>query len=269
LNDNLFKNLSNLYKFKDLLYNLTISEVRIRYKQSFLGIGWAILQPLSLMLIFNVIFIIFARMKTEIPYPLFAYTTLFVWTFFSSAVNRASGSIVRNRDLVTKIYFPREIIPLASILARLVDFCFALMVFIGMAIFYKMNYPQLMPVTPWLLFDLVIVILFVLFAYALGLLGSFLHVYYRDTLFAVALVLQLWLYGSPILYPLTKVPDRHLWWYMLNPVSGLMEAHRDVIFYGQGPNWGHFAYSSIFILLVFVASFRFFKKVELDIADII
>ncbi|MEE8575411.1 MAG: ABC transporter permease, partial [Thermodesulfobacteriota bacterium] len=200
----MLENLMELLKYKELLFNITKREIKVRYKQSVLGIFWAILQPLLMMIIFTIIFSRFVKVPSDgIPYPLFSYTALLPWTFFATALSFAIPSLVSNSSLLTKIYFPREIFPLASILAAFVDFCIASVIFIIILFIYK--------VTITLNAFYVVPILFVqvLLTLAVSLFASAANVYYRDIKYALPFFIQLGMYASPVIYPASSVPDKY------------------------------------------------------------
>ncbi|MFC1922175.1 ABC transporter permease [Chloroflexota bacterium] len=242
----------------------TIREIKIRYKQSFLGGAWAILQPLSLMVVFSVIFTWFIQLPTEgNPYPIFSYTALLPWTFFATSISFGVPSLVGNMNLVTKIYFPREIIPISVVIASFVDFLVASTVYVGMLFFYKI---QLYPT----LFILPIIILIqIILTFGIIFIGSTLNVFYRDIRFAVPLAIQLWFYASPVIYPISVVPEELLSLYMLNPMAVLIDSYRRVILEGQTPQWQYLGLSALISIGIFILSYRFFKRMEMRFADLI
>jgi len=256
--------MKNLYRFRELVWIWTLREIKIRYKQSILGGAWAILQPFSLMLILSIVFTWFLEMPTEgVPYPIFSYTALLPWTFLATSISFATGSIVGNMNLVTKIYFPREIIPLSTIIAGFIDFLIASIVLFAMMLVYQI------PLRPTLLFVPVILSIQIVLTLGLVLYVSSINVFYRDFRFIVPVALQLWLYATPVIYPVSVVPEQFLGIYMLNPMASLIDAYRRVVLSGQPPQWNYLGISAVISLVIFVFSYRYFKRVEWKFADLI
>ena len=258
------QSLLELYRYRELLWVWTVREVKIRYKQSLLGAAWAILQPLSLTAIFTVVFSFFARVPTDgAPYPIFAYAALLPWTLLSSGISFAVPSLVGNMPLVTKIYFPKEILPLASIGAALLDFAVALIVFVGMMAVYGVSPTGALAWIPVLL--LVQVALMI----GVSLLAAGVNVFYRDVRFVVPLALQLWMYGSPVIYPLSTVPERFRFLYMLNPMAGIIDGYRQVVLKGESPLNANLLVAASVSLLLCLLGYLVFKRMEPEFADII
>lgn len=257
-------NLKKLFVYHELLLMWTFREIKIRYKQSVLGAAWAILQPLSLTLIFTVVFSYFARVPTgDIPYPIFAYTALLPWTFFSTAISFAVPSLVTNMTLVTKIYFPKEILPLASIGAAVLDFLVGLAVFLGMLILYRL------PLYPSLLWMPVLLFIQVLLMIGVSLLAAAVNVFYRDIRFVIPLVLQIWMYASPVIYPSELVPDQFRWLYRINPMVGIIDGYRNITLGGKSPFEINFLIAAGLSLFIAIVGYIVFKKYEPEFADII
>jgi lipopolysaccharide transport system permease protein len=253
-----------LYRYRDLLWMWTVRDIKVRYKQSLLGAAWAILQPLSLMLIFNVIFSYFVRVPTEgIPYPIFSYSALLPWTFFAASVSFAVPSLTQNMNLVTKIYFPREVLPISAVTASLVDFLVASLVFVGMLLYYRIPLGAPLMIAP------VLVIVQVALTLGVVLFASAVNVFYRDIRFVVPLAVQLWMYVTPVIYPVTVVPERFRGLYMLNPMAGLVEAYRSVAVRGDWPNWNDLGVAALVSVVVFAIGYSYFKRVEWQFADLI
>lgn len=256
--------LKQIYNYRELLWIWTWRGIKARYKQSFLGGAWAILQPLSLMVVFTFVFTRLVRMDTgDIPYPIFSYTAILPWTLFASSITSAVPSLVENMHLVTKVFFPREIFPLAAIGARMVDFLIALLVFFGLAVFYKIT----LNIT-WLWLPLILFIQ-ILLTIGIALLGSALNVFYRDIHHAIGLIVQLWMYATPIIYPISFVPPHLRMIYALNPMVGITEAYRSIILLGESPPFDLLLISLIASLAVYVAGSLFFNRVSWQFADII
>jgi homopolymeric O-antigen transport system permease protein len=260
-----FRALKDLYRYRGLLMTWTMREVRIRYSQSLLGVAWAVLQPLSLMLIYTMVFVLFVRMPSDnSPYPLFSYIALLPWMFFASSLTFGTASITNNMNLVTKIYFPREILPIASIGASLVDFFVASGLFVTMLAYYAP--PQGMAALLWLP-----VLLCGQIALTTGvvLLASAVNVFYRDVRFVIPLVTQLWLYATPVIYPVSLVPEPFRKVYMLNPMAGIIDSYREVLLHGRSPNLEYLAFSVVISTGVLFSGYRLFKRAEMTFADVI
>jgi lipopolysaccharide transport system permease protein len=258
------KQLKNLYIYRDLLRMWTLREVKVRYKQSALGAAWAVLQPLSLTVIFTVVFSYFARVPTEnFPYPVYAYSALLPWTLFSSAISFAVPSLVTNMTLVTKIYFPKEILPLASIGAALLDYLVAILVFIGMLAYYHL------PVYSTIGWFPILLLVQILLMIGVSLIASAINVFYRDIRFVIPLALQVWMYASPVIYPTSMVPERYRWIYSLNPMAGIIDGYRNITLKGESPFNSEFLLAAAISLLLALVGYLLFKKYEPEFADII
>jgi lipopolysaccharide transport system permease protein len=253
-----------LAQYRDLLYTLSAHRIKVRYKQSVLGIAWAILQPLSLMLIYTVIFSFIARMPSDgAPYAIFAYAALLPWTCFSNALTNATNSLVNHSHLVTKVYFPREILPLTYVIAAIFDFLIASTVFIGLMFYYHM------PLTARALYAVPIIAVLMIFTTAMALFLSSTQVRFRDIGVAMPLLLQLWMFATPVVYPLSAVPKRLLPIYSLNPMVGLIESFRQVMLYGAVPDLRLLGIAALISIVLLVAAYVYFKRVEATVADLI
>jgi lipopolysaccharide transport system permease protein len=255
---------SELYRNRDLLWLWTLREVQVRYKQSLLGIAWAVLQPVALTVIFTVVFSLLVRVDTgAIPYPIFAYTALVPWTFFSTSLSFGIASLVNNMNLVTKIYFPREILPLASVGAAFVDFLVSAAILVGMMLIYG--------ITPgWVsLWVVPLLVLQVALTVAVVLLGSAVLVFFRDMRFVVPLLTQLWMYATPIIYPVDLVPERFRALYFLNPMAGIVDGYRRVLLSGEAPRLDSLALGAAVSLVLLTAGYVSFKRAEPVFADLI
>lgn len=261
---NLFANLKKLAQYRDLLFTLSVHRIKVRYKQSLLGASWAILQPLSMMLIFTIIFSIFARMPSEgAPYALFAYAALLPWTCFSTSLANGTGSLVSHTQLVTKVYFPREILPISYIFAALFDFLIAAVVLVGLMIYYRVQ------PTFNVLYAVPIILVLACFATAMSLFFSATQVRFRDLGVAVPLLLQLWMFATPVIYPLSAVPARVRPLYIFNPMVGVIENFRQTILNGASPDFHLLGLSAIISIVLLIASYLYFKHMEATMADII
>jgi len=257
-------NLADLWHYRELLWILALRDVKLRYKQTVLGIIWVILQPLLAALIFAVIFGRLAKLPTDgLPYILFAYAGLVGWNYFSGAVERAGSSLITQTNLITKIYFPRMLIPLSSMVSVLVDLVVTLVVMLGMLLAFG-----LLP--SWQVFALPLFLLLIaLTAAGVGLWLSALGVYYRDFVYAIPFLIQIWLYASPVVYSTSIVPENLRWLYALNPmVSGIEGVRWSVL--GRGIlNEQMMVTSTLVALLIFLSGLFLFKRVESNFADVI
>jgi lipopolysaccharide transport system permease protein len=242
----------------------TLREVKVRYKQSVLGAAWAILQPLALTVIFTVVFSYFAHVPTEgYPYPVYVYSALLPWTLLAASISFAVPSLVVNMSLVTKIYFPKEILPLASIGAAILDFGISILVFVGMLLFYHL------PLHISLLWLPILLLIQVILMVGVSLFAAAVNVFYRDIRFVVPLALQIWMYASPVIYPSSLVPERFRSIYILNPMVGIIDGYRNIALKGESPFGVELIVSIIVSTLTVLVGYWFFKKVEPEFADII
>ena len=260
----MLSNLAKLYSYKELLYNLALREIKSKYKQTMIGIGWVVFQPLVMMLVFTAVFSYFAKVKTgDVPYPLFSYCGLVVWAFFSNSVLKGMSSIISNINLVTKTYFPREILPLSAIISSFVDFLVACLLFLLLVIFYGI------PFTGYILMVPLILIIQIILVTGLSLFLSAFNVFKRDAGYVVPIGLQVWMFLSPIVYPVNLVPENYKTLYMLNPVACIVEGYRSSILYGQMPSLRELGWAAVVSVVILVAAYIYFKKAEMKFADII
>ena len=254
--------LKELYRYRDLLFSLAVRDIKVRYRQTLLGVAWAVLQPLAFMAIFTLIFARFGRLESEgVPYPLFSYTALVPWTFFATALALAVNSIAGNMKLVKKIYFPREVFPLGAVAGCLLDFAVGgSLVAILMAIYRVAPSWQLVWV-PWLLaIELALLV-------GASLFLSAVNVFFRDIKFIVPLTIQLWMFVTPIIYSTSMVPHELRSWYMLNPMAVVIDGMRKAILHGQPPEWPSLLLATGLVGALCIVSYGFFKRVELRFAD--
>jgi lipopolysaccharide transport system permease protein len=264
-NDSLWSHLKELYKHTELLYLITQREIKVRYKQSVLGVLWAILQPFSLMLVFSLFFGVFQKMPSDgIPYPLFSYSALLPWTFFATSLAFAIPSLIQNSQIITKIYFPREVIPLASVFAAFIDFLIASVIFVGMMVFYQR------PVTWNLLYVAPLLIVQILFTVGVCLMLSAFTVLYRDVRHTLPLVIQIWMFVTPVLYPVSVIPEKYRTFYMLiNPMAGIIDGYRRAIVQGVTPELNYLVLTTGVSLFLLWAGYKYFKHLEHEFADIV
>jgi lipopolysaccharide transport system permease protein len=255
--------LKSLWAYRELLYFLTWRDVKVRYKQTVLGAAWAVIQPLFMMIIFSIFFGKLARLPSDgIPYPLFAYAAVLPWTFFSNAVTKSGNSLVGSANLITKVYFPRMIIPAAAVAAGLIDLMIAFGILIVLLIYYGVGMTWNLLMAPALVF------MTALLAVAVGLWTSALDVRYRDIRHALPFAIQLTMFATPIIYPVGLVPSRWRWALNLNPLTGIIEGYR-AAFFGRPFDWDALAISAaITFALLFYAAYRF-TRVERTFADIV
>ncbi len=253
-----------LIEYRDLVYTLSVHRLKVRYKQSVLGPAWAILQPLSLMLIYTVIFSRVVRVPSDgIPYALFAYAALLPWTYFSTSLSSATNSMVSHFNLVTKVYFPREILPLTYVIAGLIDFLVASLVLGALMVYYHAS------VTMQILHVIPTAAVLTVFTTAVALVLSAVQVRYRDIGVAMPLALQLWMFLTPIVYPLSVVPARWRGLYELNPMVGIIESFRRATLQGSAPDFHALGISAAVSLTLLPIALTYFKRVEATVADII
>ena len=253
-----------LAQYRDLLITLSVHRLKVRYKQSVLGPSWAVLQPTLLMLIYTVIFSRIIRIPTDgAPYAVFAYSALLPWTFFSTAISSATNSLVSHFSLVTKVYFPSEILPLTYVIAALVDFLVASVLLGVLMAYYDMSLSR------YALFAIPTVVVLALFAIAVSLLLCAIQVRYRDIGMALPLLLQVWMFATPVVYPLTLVPQRWQALYSLNPMVGIVESFRRVILQGVPPDFHALEMSTLVTAVLLPLAFIYFKHIESTVADII
>ncbi|MBP6820587.1 MAG: ABC transporter permease [Acidobacteria bacterium] len=263
--DSLIGHARELWKHRELLWLLTQREIKVRYKQSVLGVAWAVLQPLSLMVVFTVFFSWFARIESDgIPYPLFSYAALLPWTFFSTSLSFAIPSLIANSHIITKIYFPREVIPLATVLAAFVDFLIAAAVFVLLVVVYRI------PPSWNLFYVLPIVVIQILFTVGVCLLLSAFTVLYRDVRHTLPLVIQIWMFVTPILYPASVVPQRwRAWYFSLNPMAAIIDGYRRAILQQQPPQFNYLLLAAAVSCLLVLIGYKYFKHLEREFADIV
>ncbi|MEM2368594.1 MAG: ABC transporter permease [Candidatus Bathyarchaeia archaeon] len=257
-------NLAELWEYRELLYFFIWRDVKVRYKQTVIGALWAILQPFMTMVVFTLIFGKLARMPSYgLPYPIFYYSALLPWMYFASSLQYATNVIVENQRIITKVYFPRLILPLSAVLSGLVDFGIAFTILILMSLFYG-----IIPTFSLLLFP-VFLFLATLTALGVGLWLCALNAIYRDVRYAVPFLIQFWMFASPVAYPASLIPEHYQWLYGLNPMAGVVEGFRWCLTgYGQPPS-PLLAVSTLGVLLVFLLGLFYFRRMEGVIADLV
>lgn len=256
--------LSSVWRYRELLVHLAAREIKLRYKQAALGVAWALIQPLFTVLIFTVIFGMFARFPSgDLPYPLFALAAVLPWTFFAEAMRRSATGLVSDSELIRKIYFPRLIIPIAGVLSPLIDFAFGLLILIGLLFWYGMTPTWtllLMPV--WLIVSGAL-------ALAIGLWLGPINVRFRDVMHTLPFVTQVWMFATPIVYPLSLIPERWQAIYSINPMVGIIEAFRWSLTGRGEPNLTAIGISALVIAALLIGGLVFFRSKERSFADVI
>jgi lipopolysaccharide transport system permease protein len=252
-----------LWEYRDLLGFLVWRDVKVRYKQTVLGAAWAILQPLATMVVFTVLFGRWAHMPSDgVPYPVFAFAALMPWTFFANAVSTSANSLVGNTHLVSKVYFPRLLISLSSVCTGVLDLAVALVVMFGLLAYYGHGLSPQLAALPFL------TVLVVLAAYGVGSALAALCAMYRDVRFVVPFLLQLWMFASPVIYPLSLVPPERRWMFHLNPMTGVIDGFRSALL-GLPFAWTPIAWSAGVGAAAVWAGLMYFRRVERRVADTI
>jgi lipopolysaccharide transport system permease protein len=247
-----------------LTKHLAKREIAVRYKQSFLGLFWVILNPFMQMLIMSFVFSYVFRVSLPgVPYPIFLYVGLLPWTFFVSSITSSMGALVEGAGLLKKIYFPREILLLATILAKAFDMSLSLLVLVGMMIFYHI------PITWHVLLFIPIFLIQSIFVMGLGMILSVLNLFYRDVQYLVSLGITLLFYLTPVLYQVESFPEQYRWIFKVNPMSVFINAYRQILLAHDVPKWESMAIGIGVSLLIFFIGYRFFKKAEGTFADMV
>lgn len=253
-----------LWTYRELTYFLAWRDVKVRYKQTVLGVLWAVIQPFFTMVVFVLLFGQLAKIPTDgIPGPIFYFSALVPWTYFSGTMSSAGMSLVANSGLLSKIYFPRIILPASVALSNLVDFFIGSVLFIGFMFYYDV------PLGWNLLLWPALVVLMVLLSLSLGLFLAALNVKYRDIRYAIPFAIQLLLFGTPIIYPASMIPEKFQWLLVLNPLSGLIEAFRYSLVPSRAIDWSLLWFSIGFTVALFVVGVAYFKRAEKAFADIV
>lgn len=255
--------LGELWRDRELLYFLVWKDIKVKYKQTALGVAWVILQPLMGMLLFTLLFGHVAKLPSDgLPYPIFYYSSLLSWTYFSTALIMASNSVISNTSLITKVYFPRILLPAASVIGSLLDLAIASVILIGLLVYYGVALTSGLALLPLFLGLLVV------FTLGVGQLLAALNVNYRDIKHALPFLVQIWMFASPVVYPMSMVPDRYQWLVSLNPIAGIIEATRAVIS-GRPVPWEWLGVSAAMTVVVLVFGLWYFQRTARRFADVI
>jgi lipopolysaccharide transport system permease protein len=256
--------LKAVWEYRELLYFLVWRDVKIRYKQTAIGVAWVLLQPLLTVMVFTLIFSYLARIPSDgFPYPLFALAALLPWNYFSQALTRGGSGLVSNSNLVSKVYFPRLIIPLSSVVTPAVDFLLCFVILVGLMVWYG--------VAPnWGVLALPLFLLLALMtALAFALLLSPLHVNYRDVGHVIPFLTQFWMFASPVIYPVDLIPEKWRLLYSLNPMVGVIEGFRWALLGDQTPNFLAMGMSAVVVFLLLAAGVVLFRRAERTFADVV
>ncbi len=259
-----FEDFKEIWQYKELLYFFTWKDFKVRYKQTAIGVLWALFQPFITMVVFSIFFGKLAQMPSDgIPYPIFVYTGLLFWQFFSSALSETSNSLVSNANIITKVYFPRLILPIAGVITKFVDFFIASIILVGMMIYYG-YVPNL---SGLYIIPLLLLITFMT-AVGGGLFLASINVKYRDVRYALPFFIQMLLFVTPVIYP-ASIAGKYSWLLAINPMTGVIKAARASLFGNAPINWTLLAISGATCLIVLLVGFYFFKKTERYFADIV
>ena len=257
-------NLRDLWEYRELLYFLTWRDIKVRYKQTVLGMAWVVLQPLLLMLVFTMFFGRLVELPSDgVPYPLFTYTALLPWQLFSRALNEGSMSLIAHERVITKTYFPRILLPASAVLASLIDFGIAFLVLIGFILFYGAHAGLAILMLP------LFVILVVMAAFGVSLWLAAFNVLYRDVRYVLPFLTQIWMFATPIIYPVSVVPDSWRLLYSLNPMVGVVEGFRWALLGGSSGMDAMFGLSALVVAGVLGAGVLYFQFVQQTFADVI
>ena len=256
--------LSELWEYRELLYFLVWRDIKVRYKQTALGAAWAVIQPLFMMLVFSLFFGRLAKVPSDgIPYPVFAFCALIPWQLFANALTESSNSLVGNQNLITKVYFPRLVIPIAAVLSGLVDFLIALGILILMMLYYGI-------VPGWSILVLPgFILLAVVTALAVGLWLSALNVQYRDVRYTMSFLIQFWLFATPVAYPSSLIPENWRAFYGINPMAGVVEGFRWALLGKTQPPGAMLWVSVLVVTILLLGGLYYFRRMEQQFADIV
>jgi len=253
-----------LWRYRELFWFLALRDILVRYKQAVIGITWSIIQPLITMLVFSLIFGKVAKLPSDgVPYPMLVFTALIPWMFFANSMTKASSSIVASTSMISKVYFPRLIIPTSAVISGTIDFCIAFFLLIGMIVWYK-----IIPTV-----NIIFLPLFIFFAFmtalAIGLWLSALTAEFRDVIYTVPFFVQAGMYLSPVAYSSSIIPEKWKFLYSLNPMAGVIDGFRWCILGTVMPNWTGIIISVISVLVIFTGGLLYFRKMERTFADVI
>ena len=259
-----FGYIKEFWQYRELFYFFIWRDIKVRYKQTVLGALWAIIQPFFTMVVFTIFFGNFAKVPSEgVPYPVFSYSALVPWTYFSGAVGLSGNSLIGNSNLLTKVYFPRFAIPASAALSGILDFFIASIILFGIMIYYHIPLSVNLAIWP------VLVIPLVFMALGLGMILSSLNVRYRDIKYTIPFMIQIWLFITPIIYPISILPEKYQRLMALNPMTGIIEAFRSTVIPGKQIDLGLLIYSISASILIFMAGLIIFRKTEKGFSDLV
>ena len=256
--------LRELWDYRELLYFLTWRDIKVRYKQTALGAAWAVIQPFFMMVVFSLFFGKLAGVPSDgIPYPVFAFCGLLPWQLFAHALTESSNSLVGNQNLITKVYFPRLVVPIAAVLGGVVDFAIAFVILLVMMLYFGI-------VPGWAIVTLpLFIVLAITTALAVGLWLSALNVKYRDVRYTMNFLVQFWLFATPVAYPSSLIPEQWRWAYGLNPMAGVVEGFRWALLGKTDPPGALLAVSIAVVVLLLIGGLYYFRKMEQEFADVV
>lgn len=256
--------IERLREYGDLLYTLSAHRISVRYKQTSLGVAWALLQPIMMMVVFTAVFSVLAKMPSDgTPYALFAFTGLLPWTFFSTSVTSGTHSLVAHTQLITKVYFPREILPITYVVAGLFDFAIGFVVLLALMSWY--SFP--LAAVAWNLLPIIGVL--AAWILSVSLVLAAVHVRFRDIGVALPVLVQVLMFASPVIYPLSLVPEAWRSWYLLNPMAGIVSSFRDILLHQGAPDPHPLLIACLVTAVALPAAYLFFKRAEATMADVI
>lgn len=256
--------LSKIYQYRELLFELIKREIKARYKQSILGYAWVILVPLINLVVLTIVFSFFIKIPTgNIPYPIFLFTALVPWTFSVNAITFATQSLLSNSNLIAKISLPREIFPISAVLAKMIDFFLALLILVVFLIIYGIPFKLTMLFVP------IIIIVHFILVLGISFYLSAINVFFRDVENVIGVVLTMWMYITPVLYPQELIPEKLVPIFNLNPMMPVINAYRNTILYGVLPSFPSFLYACVIALVLFLSGYVFFKRKSRYFADVI
>jgi ABC-type polysaccharide/polyol phosphate export permease len=264
--------LAELWRYRELVRNLIARDLKVRYKNSVLGIAWSWLNPLLMMMVFTIVFTVINRAPPDIAhYPVFILSGILPWNFFSASVVGATASIVGSSYLIKKVYFPREVLPLVAVLSNMINFVIALPVFFGVALAFGIR------LTPWALFMPVVLLVQVIFSVGIGLILATLNVYYRDTQIIMEVLMLAWFFVTPILWDARTIPETKVLFgiawpiqrlvYILNPMASIVASYRDTLYWGAQPALDFFARSTLTAIIILVLGYALFRRFSSSFAE--
>ncbi len=252
-----------IWQYRDLLYFLTVRGIKAKYAQSVLGVGWAVIQPLFQTLVFTVIFGNLAKMSSDgVPYVLFSFTAMVPWNYFSNILTNSSNSLVQNRDMLSKVYFPRLVLPVSSVISKLLDFLIAFVVLIGLLLYFRVA-----PNATLVYFPLLLLIL-MMTSLGIGMILSAMAVQFRDVQYAMSFMVRIFMYSVPVVYSISIIPEQYLYLYALNPMVGVIEGMRSIFLSTTPMPWDLIGIGGIVSLILFVFGALYFRRMEKTFADI-